>query len=612
MSYVIRTLLIVALIVSVTGCRNYNWRDSSKSLEEKSFIDRDMNLSSDDYEKALAPRPLPVKNKSTSSTPDLAPIVAEDQRDILPQPLVSVTVNQDVPLRDIFYELAKQAQIDVELDPDITGSVIFTAYNRPFDQVVDRLSEMAGLRYTFEGNVLHVERDLPFMKIYHLDYLGLTRSFTSEIKASTTVDSSAIGASGGGGGQNGSKSTITTTAAANFWKDVEGNISQLLEVGRYQQSQGQKTAVPLTTPNAIPALTTEQLAATGGVAPSAQPMAPVPTGSTEKEEELSSGGLGDPYYSINQQAGLVSIFASDKQHKKVAEYLTALRKSVNTQILIEAKVLEVNLRNEYTMGINWSEALSGDLVLNANLSNQNFLTNQVVTDPTKGNSQFFNLGIQGDDINVLINALSRYGTTRALSSPRVTVMNNQSALLNVSENKVFFNIDITVQPGTVNSAALTTINSEIKSVPEGLIINVHPTVDMDTNEITMNIRPSITKVVGQVADPGVAYVAGDTGIVNNIPIIAVRELDSIVQMKSGETIVMGGLMQNKNDSSQSGVPVLSEIPFAGALFRGQSDLSNKTELVILLKGTVVTPKADAVDKEMMKTFSGDRRPAQVD
>jgi type II secretory pathway component GspD/PulD (secretin) len=83
-------------------------------------------------------------------------------------------------------------------------------------------------------------------------------------------------------------------------------------------------------------------------------------------------------------------------------------------------------------------------------------------------------------------------------------------------------------------------------------------------------------------------------------------------MKSGETIVMGGLMQNKNDSSQSGVPVLSEIPFAGALFRGQSDLSNKTELVILLKGTVVTPKADAVDKEMMKTFSGDRRPAQVD
>ncbi|HEY1096999.1 MAG TPA: secretin N-terminal domain-containing protein, partial [Alphaproteobacteria bacterium] len=518
--------------------------------------------------------------------------------------LVSVTVNQDVPIRDIFYELAKQAQVDLELDPDITGSAIFTAYNRPFDQVVQRLSEIAGLRYTFENNVLRVERDLPYMKVYRVDYMGLTRKFTSEIKANTAVDASAIGASGGGGGQNGSKSSINTEVAADFWKEMETNLSQLLETGRYQERQDAKTAAPLTTPNAIPAVTTEQLAATGAPAAGAQPSAPVATSTEpEKEEELKgSGGLGDPYFAINKQAGLINVFASAKQHKQVADYLRELRLATNTQVLIEAKVLEVALTNEYSMGIDWEQFVSGDLILNSTLSNPNFSVN-----PTTG--QGFNIGVSGNDFRVVLDALSRFGTTRTLSSPRVTVMNNQTALLNVSENRVFFDLDVTVQAATgLGTISTTTVNSQIKSVPEGIIINVHPTVDLDTNEVTMNVRPSITKITGQVEDPAVAYVAGDTGLVNNIPIIAVRELDSVVQMRSGETIVMGGLMQDAVQGEQTGVPVLSEIPGIGALFRNQTDSTKKTELVILLKATVMTPKPGQVDKELYKKFGGDRRP----
>jgi MSHA biogenesis protein MshL len=189
------------------------------------------------------------------------------------------------------------------------------------------------------------------------------------------------------------------------------------------------------------------------------------------------------------------------------------------------------------------------------------------------------------------------------------VMNNQSALLNVSENRVFFDLDVTVQQATgLGTVSTTTVNSEIKSVPEGIIINVHPTVDLDTNEVTMNLRPSITRVVGQVDDPAVAYVAGTTGLKNSIPVIAVREMDSVVKMRSGETIVMGGLMQDSNQSSQTGVPVLSEIPLVGSLFRSQADLTRKTELVVMIKATVVTPKPDKTDKELYEKFGGDRRP----
>ncbi|HEY1096496.1 MAG TPA: hypothetical protein VGF14_04590, partial [Alphaproteobacteria bacterium] len=116
MSHAIRCLLIVSLVFTVAGCRNYTWRDAGKSVEEKTYVDRDMNLTSNDYNKALAPRPVP-KKEGRGAALDLAPVVSEEQRDILPQPLVSVTVNQDVPIRDIFYELAKQAQVDLELDP---------------------------------------------------------------------------------------------------------------------------------------------------------------------------------------------------------------------------------------------------------------------------------------------------------------------------------------------------------------------------------------------------------------------------------------------------------------------------------------------------------------
>lgn len=610
-----RLSLVLLLAASLAGCRDYTLRDAGNSLEEKTYADRDLKLSAADYNKILAPN-APVAKSKRGGAPDLMPVVADEQRNILPQPLVSVTVNQDVPLRDVFYELAKQAQVDIEMDPDITGSVIFTAYNRPFDQVVQRLSELSGLRYKYVDGVLRVERDLPYMKIYRVDYSGLTRQFDSQIQSSTGVDASAIGASGGSSGQNGSKSTIATKTVSDFWKELEGNMTQILQIGRFQQKKDNKSAAPLTTPNAIPAVTTEQLAGTGAPAAAAQPAAPVPQAAPvaagqEKEEELKGDSQNDPYYSVNRQAGLISVFASDVQHKKVAEYLAQLRKSMNTQVLIEAKVLEVSLSNEYILGINWNQFLAGDLVLNANLANPNFIQDQVALNAgTSGN--IFNIGIQGDDISVLLNALSRYGTTRALSSPRITVMNNQSALLNVSENQVFFDLDITVTPSTIGGPGQTTINSQIRSVPVGLIVNVHPTVDMETNEITMNLRPSITRIAGQVEDPAIAFLSGaPAGATNNIPILAVRELDSVVQMRSGETIIMGGLMQDSNESVNTGVPVVSEIPVVGALFRGTQDRTRKTELVILLKATAVTPKPGKVDKELYNKLGADRRPLDI-
>jgi MSHA biogenesis protein MshL len=145
-------------------------------------------------------------------------------------------------------------------------------------------------------------------------------------------------------------------------------------------------------------------------------------------------------------------------------------------------------------------------------------------------------------------------------------------------------------------------------VPEGIIITVHPSVDLDTNQITMNLRPSITRVIRTVSDPGALIISGGD-VENLVPELSVREMDSIVRMHSGATIIMGGLMQDRTDSVQQGVPVLDEAPIIGPLFRSQRDGIRKTEMVILLRAVVVdTPKPDQTDKELYKELSADRRP----
>ena len=226
----------------------------------------------------------------------------------------------------------------------------------------------------------------------------------------------------------------------------------------------------------------------------------------------------------------------------------------------------------------------------------------------------FVMGYAGNDIETVIQAISRFGTVKALSSPRLTVLNNQSAVLNVADNRVYFEIDIDVT--TQDNNTQTTIDSEIKNVPEGVLINVIPSIDLDTKTISMAVRPTVTRIVDQVADPGVAFVVANNALASNIqsliPVVNVQEMDSVVRAQSGQALIMGGLMTDRAQSTQQGVPVLSEIPLFGAAFRNQVDNIKKTELVIFLKATIVEDgNISQTDRDLYKKFSGDRRPLDL-
>ena len=325
-----------------------------------------------------------------------------------------------------------------------------------------------------------------------------------------------------------------------------------------------------------------------------------------------------PSFTINKQAGLVSIFANEKQHKEVKSYLAELKRSVSSQVLIEAKVLQVSLTDEFSAGVDWTKVggfLSGELGLEFNTSGGS--ARSALSPPSSSN---FSLSYSGNDLNAVVDAISRFGTVHALASPRLTVLNNQAAVLNVAENTVYFEIDI----DTTTDEGVTQIetDSQIRTVPEGVLINVMPSIDLDTREISLSVRPTITRIEDFVEDPGVLLSAAQAeadganvdGISSQVPIVSVQEMDSIISIPSGDVAILGGLLEDRTVSEENGGPVLGELPLFGSMFKNHNDRVQKTELIVFLKATIVNNAKDTIhntDKDFYRMFSQDRRPLKL-
>jgi general secretion pathway protein D len=204
-----------------------------------------------------------------------------------------------------------------------------------------------------------------------------------------------------------------------------------------------------------------------------------------------------------------------------------------------------------------------------------------------GQTPFFSFNIadtvNGNPLNITLKALETFGDVKVLSSPKVMAINNQSALLKVVDNEVYFTTDVETVPGSVNQNALVTVDTEINTVPVGFVMSVTPFIDQN-DVVTLNVRPTISRIIDFVADPNPELARA--GVVSEIPVIQVREIESVLKIENGDTAVIGGLMQDQIDKSTVGVPLLSSIPLVGGLFRYQDDSYVKSELVIFIRPVV--------------------------
>ncbi|MCB1721452.1 MAG: type II and III secretion system family protein [Alphaproteobacteria bacterium] len=585
--------------------------------------DREGSMEMQDYRDGLATRlPNTEEDRADQGTiPDLQPYVAQSSARMKPMPLVSIKINQSVPLRDALYELAQQADYDIELDPRIRGSIIFTATNRPFDLVIERIADIAGLRYKFEDDILRVELDTPYNSVYKIDYLSYIRNSKSSVSNNISVVS-------GDGTDSGSNFQADSESEANFWGELEVNLEQIVrgnQTGALKTKRDPRITAAEQNPDVQAVAPTSEDGTQVAVQPP-QATLRVESLPVDDDDDTSSSTRGkkdesEGTFTINKQAGLINVYASEKAHKEIKEYLKLLKRAVTAQVLIEAKVLEVTLSDEYATGISWDiiglpQEFGGRFV---SATGSGLLGAVGASFPQAGvttpDSQAFTAAYNGNDIQALIGAISQFGTVKALASPRLTVLNNQPAVLNVATNKVFFEIDIDVTTDG-GGATQTEVNSEIRNVPEGVLVNVQPSINLEDRTISMAVRPTVTSITGTVNDPGVSYIVGTcgapcAGITSPVPELNVQEIDSVIKVRSEQAIVMGGLLQDRIQVGDSGVPILGEAPIIGNLFKDHDDSVSKTELVIFLKATILDSPSDSVhntDKDLYRQFSSDRRP----
>lgn len=595
-------------------------------------FDRSAELDRQEYRDALAPQPLPMATEE--SFPDFAPLLSTPEELKLPSPLVTVSVNQTVSLRDLMFELADQASIDLELDPQIQGSVIFTAKERPFDEVVDRLCQMAGLRYKFVNHVLRVELDRPYIKTYSVDYINLVRSGESEMSAEVSMGGGSGGEESGGSTSGGSSAGVSSESEVDVWGDLSENIEQILAASDTYMTLA-TLADPVSSvvadmpvdpmaagaPPSLPGMAGASPMGAQAVAGVIDPMTGLPMASplspsTPPTLNVSSV-VGEPLvpnppatFSLNRQAGTLTLFATDRQQKEIEEYLVNLQKRLTTQIAIEARVLQVDLTDEYATGIDWDQMnLSGMIEVDPS-----FPSLGIATEATGGFTGVFSAG---SSVRLVVEAISKFGTVRALSSPRVMVMNNQPALVNVANNNVYFSFTAETSEDADTNESTVSLEVEQRSVPEGVILTVVPSANSDTGEIMLAIRPTVSSIVDRIADPTVALIYASNDLdpadapSNQIPVVGVQEMDSMIKLQSGQTVVMGGLMKDTNIVTEESIPVLGDIPYFGGMFRNHSDNIQKSELIIFLTARIVTGgNADDMDRKLYKKFGYDRRPVR--
>jgi general secretion pathway protein D len=304
----------------------------------------------------------------------------------------------------------------------------------------------------------------------------------------------------------------------------------------------------------------------------------------------------------NKSAGIISIYATKAQHENIIKYLDDVYKIASAQVLIEAKVVEVTLKKEFSAGIDWNWVEAGKSVT-TNFGAPESPTITAIIPKVKL------LGL-GGNISATIKALEEFGTARAISSPRISAINNQKAVLDFSENLIYFTISASSSTSTgTSTSVVSTITATKNEVPIGVQLAITPSINLETDEVTLDIKPKLSVNSGSVAvDPSVNPNTGKS-LGNTIPIIKTRELNTIAKVKSGSVLVIGGLMTEASINNDRGIPFLGRIPVLGWLFKLSSRKSDIVETVIFVKATIINNGAppSKYDREFYDKFTTDKK-----
>lgn len=541
---------------------------------------------------------IPAPVKSTAYVPPPKPKVKEQT--------YSVVVNE-VPVKEILFALARESKLNIDIHPSIQGRVTLNAVDQTLPAILERLAKQVDLTYKIEGNVLTIAPDQPVLRTYKVDYVNMARDTTGSIGVASEIASTGRAASGGAGSSSGGGSTTTNSSKTlvsseskhRFWETLIANIKDILAETDKEviiTRTGSTSQSPA--PTVVNINAGQSTAAAPGAATAPASAASLADTAREREEARKEyKTLFAATVIANPEAGIINVRGTSKQHERVQEFLDQVMASAKRQVLIEATIVEVQLSDTYQAGIDWSRLNNAghsgfqfEQTLGPNVSTDiagRFVgagRNALGTLTTAGIvAGYLNPVSSLGNIAASISLLQQFGDTKVLSSPKLMVLNNQTAVLKVVNNLVYFTIESEVTPATVVGALpIVSVTTTPHTVPVGVVMSVTPQIT-DGGTVNINVRPTISRVLSFIPDPN-----RTEGIAESlIPQIQVQEMESMLQINSGNTAVLGGLMQDEIYRNTDQVPGLSKLPGVGKIFTGKNDANRKTELVIFLKPTVI-------------------------
>jgi general secretion pathway protein D len=472
----------------------------------------------------------------------------------------SVVVN-NVRVHELLFALARDAKLNIDIHPGIAGVVTLNAIDQTLPQLLNRISKQVDMRYELDGPNLLVMPDSPYLRVYKIDYVNMLRdttgqvSVTAQIASGSGASGAGVVSAGGGGGANSSSLQIRNVSNNRFWETLVENVKDVLRETDKILPTGGAAQAPAPAPAPAPGAGAQGQ-------PGVQVAAAAPTPSVSFREAAS--------VISNPESGVLFVRATSRQHERLQEFLDNVLVNARRQVLIEATIVEVALNNNYQQGIDWS-------YIGRTLAGFSFAQTQVPVSPA---GTAFTIAYNSSVFDATLRLLETFGTTRIISSPRISALNNQTAVIKVVENVVYFLVQSQISQAT-NAPSLQSVTTTPQTVPVGLVMNITPQIS-ENDSILLNVKPSISAITDRVLDPNPQLT-----IPNRIPQITTREMESVLKLASGQIAVMGGLIQDRISNTDQTIPGVNRIPVLGDFFAQRDLSSQKTELVIFLRPIVV-------------------------
>jgi MSHA biogenesis protein MshL len=494
--------------------------------------------------------------------PGLAPRRAEEPR-------FDIAVNE-LPAQQFFMGLVDGTRYNMVVHPEVNGNITLNLRNVTIDDVVNAARDVYGFEFERTAYGFQVLPARLGARVFQINYLNMQRSGASSTFVSAGTLQGSGSENGGGGGQGRSQGGNQDSNS----EGSSGNGGSGGEENRAVVGTEVKTVAPQTS------FWQELLAALNTIVGAAEGRSVV----------------------VSPQSGVVVVRAMPHELREVESYLKAAQLIAERQVILEAKVLEVELSDGFQSGINWAAVIDkvslgqtgGGTVFDntsglSNLSGQSIPLRPGVPPvsglPASAFGGVFSLAVHDDNFAGFVELLKSQGNVQVLSSPRISSMNNQKAIIKVGTDE-FFVTDVSTTTVT-GTATTSTPNIELTPFFSGIALDVTPQISSD-GIVTLHIHPSVSEVTDQQKRISIA------GVEQTLPLArsSVRESDSVVRARSGQLVVIGGLMQTKVQDQNARMPGLGDVPAVGGLFRQTKNRSVKSELVILLRPLVIDSAED--------------------